>query len=105
LVEIDVCLIANGEFVVGEAKINNQLAATRTERNKKAAALVQFSNLLGANKILLATSCAAWDEKSVTAVTNASAAHEIQIVEMHNVLAGSGKQTAPPDQEDDWPDD
>ncbi|MEV0182898.1 hypothetical protein AB0I54_26885 [Streptomyces sp. NPDC050625] len=70
-IEIDLCLVADGRIIVGEAKSNNTLKGKKYGTQESAARLVRAAQLLGADEIVLATSQNAWARGTRAAVLKA----------------------------------
>ena len=71
--ELDLCLILDGEIVVGEAKRNGHLQTTDRGTTQEARRLVQAAHLLSADQIVLATAAARWARGVAGAVQDAIA--------------------------------
>jgi hypothetical protein len=71
--ELDLCVILDGEIVIGEAKSNSRLRAGRKGTAKAAQDLVRVAQLLSADQIVLATAMPAWAPGVLAAVEHAIA--------------------------------
>jgi len=71
--ELDLCVILDGEVVIGEAKSNSRLKAGGKGTSKAAKDLVRVAQLLSADQIVLATATPAWARGVVAAVEQAIA--------------------------------
>jgi hypothetical protein len=69
--ELDLCMIIDGEIVIGEAKFKGRLETADRGTAKEARRLVQAAHLLSADKIVLATGNAAWVRSVIAAVEQA----------------------------------
>ncbi|MDQ1045504.1 hypothetical protein [Streptomyces sp. V4I2] len=70
-IEIDLCLVADGRIIVGEAKSNNTLKGKKYGTQESAARLVRAAQILSADEIVLATSQNAWARDTRAAVLKA----------------------------------
>lgn len=71
-VEVDIWLIRDGEVIIGEAKIGDNLG-DRKKRNKKAKALRRVADLMTADRVVFATAMPAWQGSALQAVESAFA--------------------------------
>jgi len=71
--ELDLCLILDGEIVIGEAKSGSRLRTAGRGATLEARRLVQAADLLSADQIVLATATPQWTHGVVTAVEEAIA--------------------------------
>ncbi|MGW3291392.1 hypothetical protein ACWDR3_42870 [Streptomyces sp. NPDC001002] len=69
-IELDLCLIVDGRIIVGEAKSNNTLKASKGTQ-EAAARLVHAAQILTADEIVLATTRPAWARGTRAAVEQA----------------------------------
>jgi hypothetical protein len=93
--ELDLCLILDGEIVIGEAKFKGRLETGDRGTAKEAKRLVQAAHLLSADKIVLATANAAW-LRSVTAAVEQAITTDWHIGPRPNVVELTGVGTGPP---------
>jgi len=71
--ELDLCLILDGEVIIGEAKFNSRLKTAGRGTAQEARRLVQAARLFSADQIVLATANPGWARGVVTAVEEAIA--------------------------------
>jgi hypothetical protein len=69
--ELDLCLIADGKIVVGEAKLNDRLDTADKGTTLAARRLIRAAHILSADEVVLATAQAAWTPGARIAVENA----------------------------------
>jgi hypothetical protein len=72
--EVDLCLIIDGRFEVGEAKSNTRLNTADKGTAQAAARLVHAAHIRSADEIVLATAQPAWAPGARTAIEAAIAA-------------------------------
>jgi hypothetical protein len=72
-VEVDLWAILNGEIVLGEAKIADELDSSTRARRKKSARLRRVADALTADRFVLATARPAWTPSTVDVMAEAFA--------------------------------
>ncbi|MFI1920567.1 hypothetical protein [Nocardia sp. NPDC020380] len=67
--ETDLLSLADRRLAVAEAKSNNKLGSSRAERNAAVDKRLYSADVLQADEIIMATTQAAWQPESITAMT------------------------------------